>query len=265
VTWHFFGGWCQTTVVKTGATVSLCDGRWTEVLDCDYDEQYCALAGYYRITGDSVMIRHKDIVRRNGQWKDTVYCDEPEGLMYDFAAARGDTLQCRVAYAGNADTETWNVTKFRNAYGADSVDVLEMNFRPYTNFPQVIWSMNWVESVGSSIHPFYSLTCMGDHCEIEQQTTRAWRNDTLIYVHTTFLFSFPCTGWVSNDPLSELKVSVFPNPAQDVVELSLEGLQGPSMAAGLYDIFGKKVRHLSLEQGINRITLDISFSFLPSF
>ncbi|MEZ4688402.1 MAG: T9SS type A sorting domain-containing protein [Bacteroidia bacterium] len=215
--------------------------------------------GYFRLRGDSVMVRPKEIVYRNGQWKDTVRCDRPEGLMYDFSAQLDDTLQCRINYplgSYEASTESWSIGSQQRVFEGVSREVLNMNFRPYTNFPSIIWPMNWTRGIGSDIHPFYSLACMGDHCEIEQQTTRVWLNDTLIYRDTLLRFTLPCNSWVSNDPVEKIGIDLYPNPTKSAVTLRIEGVGESRFSGTVFDVFGKKHKALLLKVGENRISLD---------
>jgi hypothetical protein len=100
VTWNFWGGACQKRIIKNGQPINLCSDTFIEVFDCDENEANCHVLGYYRIQGDSIMIRKSDIFWDGTRWIDTVYCNQSEGLMYDFGRQDSLPLQCQLSYPG---------------------------------------------------------------------------------------------------------------------------------------------------------------------
>lgn len=244
VTWNFWGGTCETRFVKNGDKVPLCSDDYIEVFDCDGAEIDCQLIGYYRIQNDSVMVREIEIFWDGSQWNDSVDCTKAEGLMYDFGAAELAILHCQMNYpTPNADF--WKIDESMVDYAGTLRSTLSMNYLPYATFPDIINNMKWIKGIGSDVHPFYSFSCIGDHCEWEQQITRVTRDGKLIYEDTVLSFSFPCTGWVTtsvaeNLTVDPLKYSISPNPVQDHVRLQpLEERFHHRINVELFDGLGK--------------------------
>ncbi|MFK7971068.1 MAG: T9SS type A sorting domain-containing protein [Bacteroidia bacterium] len=262
VTWNYFTGFCETRFIKNGDLVPLCDNQYIEIFDCDRNESDCRLMGYYRIEGDSVMIRHLELTKRNGVFVDTVKCSRPEGLMYNFAAGIDDTLRCNINHpfgAVEARTDMWSIDERQVDYEGISRKKMNMNYYPYPNFPEeVIFTMNWVEGIGSDVHPFYSLSCIGDNCEQEQQVVRVTRNSQVIYVDTMLRFTVPCRGWITDldfekDPA--ISFTLFPNPAQTKIELSVLSLPQARFNGLLVNNLGKVVGHFKDLQNGSQIPL----------
>ncbi|MEM6264117.1 MAG: T9SS type A sorting domain-containing protein [Bacteroidota bacterium] len=238
VTWNFWGGYCERNLIKTGKEVALCTHDYIEVWDCDQEEQNCQLIGYYRLQGDSVMVRPVKIFRVNNQWVDSVDCSEPEGLMYDFAVPDTTELRCKLNYPGGSTTFR-KISQNRVIYERTPRQTLNMQFAPYPSVPTILSSMQWIEGIGSNIHPFYSLSCIGDHCEQEQQVTRIFQNGNLIFVDTVLKFSFPCRGFVDLEDQSLMTTfDVYPNPATSKVVIAQSAENGPFQVR-LFDAFGK--------------------------
>lgn len=220
VTWNFWGGNCSRSFVKTGEEVDICGLLFTEVYDCYLTQNDCQLIGYYRVEGDSVMVLDLKYSWNGAEWEILPDCDEGERLMYDFNADVGDTLIC-----GINPTETtyfWKVGEDVISYEGIPRRVSQMNFHPYPNIPEAVYNMKWIRNIGSNIHPFYPLSCIGDHCEQEQQLVRVIRDDEVIYLDTVLMFSFPCNNWeTSIDEPKDLRkqIEVFPNPTAEVISL----------------------------------------------
>jgi hypothetical protein len=235
VTWNFWGGQCQKRIIKNGQLQDICEGKYIEIFDCDENEQNCLLLGYYRINGDSVLTRLNYI--------DAVDCSKPFGLTYDFGSIKGEELECAL-------NTTYD--PFQKEFWISDIQLVEyeeverltrfVNFIPFPNAPNVIYHMKWINGIGSNIHPFYSLSCIGDHCEQEQQVTKVIKNGKLIYQDTILDFSYPCNGWVTetNDEIIATKsLSLSPNPANsNIVILSKEN-SNISVKYAIYNIQGE--------------------------
>lgn len=213
VTWYFWGGMCEMKQIRTGTVTTVCDRAYIPVMECDEKGEMCRLTGYYRLQGDSVLIR-TNYAYLNGVM-DTVVCAEPEGLMYDFGVQPGDTLVCQM---NNTFPPTfarfWAVSEEIQDFEGIDRRVVTMHYRPHPSAPEYIRVMRWISGIGSTVHPVYSFACIGDHCEQELKTARVRLNDEIIFSDTTLLF--PCNGWVSptRDPAAErTSWRIFPNPA----------------------------------------------------
>jgi len=242
VTWYFWGGMCALQQIRTGPVTSKCGREYIPLLDCNEKGEMCRLLGYYRLQGDSVLVRTNHGYL-NGVM-DTVVCEEPEGLMYDFGAQPGDTLICQM---NNTFPPTfaqfWAVAEEVQTIEGTDRRVLTMHYRPHPNAPEYIRVMRWISGIGSTVHPVYSFACIGDHCEQELKTVRATLNDEVIFVDTTLLF--PCNGWVSSlgqpDP-NLMDWQVFPNPASGSFTVSGPFFEeGTAADLSLCDALGRTV------------------------
>jgi hypothetical protein len=242
VTWNFWGGQCQKRVIKNGNLKEICEGQYIEIFECNENEENCYLLGYYRINGDSVLTR--PIGYWNGEnYVDSVDCSKPFGLTYNFGANIGDELECALNRSYEpAQKEFWIADIQLVEYEEVDRPTRFVNFIPYPNAPSVIYSMKWINGVGSNIHPFYSLSCIGDHCEQEQQVTKVFRNEVLIYQDTILDFSFPCNGWITktNDEIDATEfISISPNPANRNIRLTSNELSNKSVKYVIYDVQGQ--------------------------
>jgi hypothetical protein len=120
-----------------------------------------------------------------------------------------------------------------------------MDYNPYPNIPAIVYRMRWIEGIGSDVHPFYSFSCIGDHCEQEQQVTKVYRNGELIYQDTVLTFSFPCNGWVGiEDDVAKGLDNYYlaPNPAQGVIFLESKNNDQRPVDVQVFDMKGKLLR-----------------------
>jgi hypothetical protein len=237
VTWNFFGGFCRTNKIKTGVEFTICNKNYIEVLECDANLINCVLIGYYRVVGDSVMVRS------------TTDCSDEEGLMYDFTMLNMDTVIC--AFNWNLDsTKFWKTGEQNINYEGTVRKTFDMNYYPQPNMvlpPIPIYQMNWIAGIGSNVHPFYPFSCIGDHCEQEQQLVRVVENGEVIYLDTALTFSIPCSGWDTTTSTTEIEKSyeemevlIYPNPIKDRVSINIQNfLRNENMHLSVIDVYGK--------------------------
>ena len=258
VTWNFWGGACEVSYVQTGEEVDICGETYTEVLDCYGGLGNCRLIGYYREEGDKVMVRRIDILWNGTDWIDSVDCSVPEGLMFDFTLADNDTVFCQMR-APYEETKFWKLGEENIENEGINRHVFNMGFSPYPNFPEVVYSMRWIEGIGSNIHPFYSFACIGDYCEQEQQLTRVWQNGTLVYLDTVLTFSFPCTEFIDattdNSPAEEDFV-LYPNPTKDKIHIALDHPGANFKIEKIYDILGRVLPYKYIDNENGKLTLN---------
>ncbi len=245
VVWNFFGGVCERRIVVTGDSVALCGKTYVEVLDCNGNEANCYLSGYYRLQNDSVMVRSRVNVWSGNDYTTSADCNQPEGLMYDFFVPTGDSLICQLNSAKPGTTFNFRKLEERIVYYEGiQRQKLTMSFRPYPANPNANYVMLWISGIGSNIHPFYSLSCIGDACEWEQQLTRVYRNGTLIYQDTLLDFSYSCNSWKDPTPIPPLDISdwvLYPNPVADYFTIKSGLPYGETFGLELYDPWGRLV------------------------
>lgn len=259
VTWNFWGGHCQLDYITTGEEVDLCGEVFTPVYNCYLSLDDCSLLGYYRVEGEQVMVRDLQPYWNGTTWVDSVDCDRSERLMYDFSLTEYDTVYCGIQYP-QSQTKFWKTGEAYIEYEVVERKTMDMSYFPYPNFEEVTFDMKWIEGVGSNVHPFYSLTCIGDHCEQEQQLTRVTRDDVVIYLDTILSFSFPCTHWLTDTEhqvSEEVQVSVYPNPASDrlTIDFNRKTNVGNTKII-LYDMLGKELSMEYIDDTKDTISLE---------
>ncbi len=246
VTWFFWGGQCQKKIILNGDKVALCGTEFIEVFDCDENENNCILIGYYRLQNDSVMMRTNQRFWNGTTHIDSVDCSQPEGLMFDFGAPESDTLVCQINSTNPYTlTDFWNVQEQIITYEGIDRQTITMHYRPHPSAPDFLYEMDWIRGIGSTVHPLYSLTCIGDHCEWEQKLTRVFDNGTMIYQDTVLNFSFPCTGWITTSdspPVAKpTNLTLFPNPVGSSFSIKAERVISQKMNLRIFDLLGRVV------------------------
>lgn len=102
-------------------------------------------AGYIRLSNNKVFYRLKE--------KDKDY------LLYNFDLNVNDTVYCGFYLNENYDSDTvkfWVVQIDSLTLEDGKHKRLKMNFNPLKEDSSFIFSMDWIEGVGSTSHPFYS-------------------------------------------------------------------------------------------------------------
>ncbi|MBP7515111.1 MAG: hypothetical protein KA791_11215 [Flavobacteriales bacterium] len=146
------GVWCQTETCAYDATDTLCGSTWSV-----YSWPTFGLdpgIAYVRNEGQRTLLRR------------TTDCLDKEYVIYDFSMEVGDSVYAPM----NMDLIPQDTTLFI-LQDIDTVDVLGVERRRFTllfdpcngNFANA--SMEWIEGIGSTMHPFYSVDCLCDFCE----------------------------------------------------------------------------------------------------
>lgn len=206
VTRSFWTGGCTISTVRTGSAVVICSNTYFPVYECNYYGDNCVNIGYYSISNNSVYVRTG------------LNCNEQDKIMYRFNLPVNDTVLC--GFNRNDITKFWNTQSANIQYEGVSRLTYTMNYFPYPGIapPKPIKQMNWIEGVGSTIHPFYSLGCIGSQCEHEQQVIEAYVNGVITYSNNTVSFNNPCAFWVGNIEEKIVEgVSVYPTLAEELV------------------------------------------------
>lgn len=147
------GNWCETQTFQYSDTVTLCGTSYASLPTGFWTEDTM----YVRNEGPRTLFRIGSI------------CTDKEYLMYDFSLAVGDTV-----YAGlNLPTEIATDTAIFVLASIDTVTIQGVERRRFNmlfdrcNEPGKVpqSSMDWIEGLGSTMHPFYPLACICDFCE----------------------------------------------------------------------------------------------------
>lgn len=235
VVWNFWGGKCEKRILKQGKKIPLCNQNYIEVMDCNSTEKDCYIIGYYRVQNDSVLIRI-------GNSFIPVDCNKPEGLMYDFSAKTGDNLECVINSSYPPLMKNFFVTNTQSIqYESIFRNTQSIDYIPYPNSPEIKYKMKWMEGIGSNVHPFYSFSCIGDHCEQELQLTKVYRDNVLIFQDSIVKFFFPCTGWVGTKTDLEIKtyLTLVPNPTNSSFAIHSDLIIDKPNTVQIFDLSGK--------------------------
>lgn len=266
VTWNFWGGFCESRIFKTGDQVDLCDGAYIEVWNCNNNEENCRKEGYYQVQNDKVYVRRIVLKDVDGELVEAVNCEEPHLLMYDFGSNQNDTLGCLLNYSYDPLLKEFVVNNIsQQEFQGEEREVRKMYFTPFPNNESFVYEMDWITGIGSNVHPFFSFTCFGDHCEIEEQLVKVTLGDKVIYEDSIDFF-YPCEGWISNNNTlpPEEKLIVVPNPAENIV--SIQGISKyDNLTVKIYDVMGAvKLTHHGPEIDVSSLSSGVYFISMQS-
>jgi hypothetical protein len=234
------GASCQKRIIKNGIKKDICEGQYIEIWDCNEYESNCRILGYYRKQGDSVLVRRASLLNN----LPVVDCSLPYGLTYDFGTEIDEHLQCatNMQYLP-FQRDFWTTEIQEKLYEGQLRKTIEVNFRSFADNDSPINDMLWIEGIGSNHHPFYSLVCMGHHCEDDYKITKVFRNNELIFLDTLRSSWIPCryipTG-TKNEFNQQPRLTVYPNPASDFVKIQKEGLSQDPAKLSIFDALGRE-------------------------
>lgn len=208
-----------------GVSATFCGHIYTEVIEDMPEIGYQQSLGYIRIDGPRVYAL-----------LDTS-CAIAPSLIYDFSLEEGQSVDCgynmsayelkentfTVSSTGTVDIPLGNRRYQRMAYSRH----ISLPDSPPT-------SMDWIAGVGSSKHPFYSLSCIGDFCEVEDTLYQLTLNGETAYDIVT----------ASQAPTA-YELSVYPTVFGSTFWIA--GLQGKATAR-LFDSSGRAVFQTQLTQ-----------------
>lgn len=112
-------------------------------------------------------------------------CAEKEYLLYDFSLDLGDTIYVGWEMEGSGEDTTMAIVET-----IDTVEFLGITRRrfsllidrcPMAGDEPVFTTMEWIEGVGSTTHPFYAVICLCDFCETGTVLQCADSSGTLTY------------------------------------------------------------------------------------
>lgn len=158
-------------------------------------------AGYIRLLNDKVYYRLES--------------NSKDFLLYDFDLNVNDTVYCGFYLNETYDLDT---VKFWVA-DIDSIlledgkhKILKMNYSPITETPTSIFSMDWIEGIGSTVHPFYSaFLSVAPGSKKELLCFHLGNNK--IFQNSSYS---DCSLTTSlNDVQKKSKIEIFPNPCLD--------------------------------------------------
>ena len=194
---------CYEYSIELKDTVSICEYQYREFFFCVDDSSECVLAGYYRIQGDSIMIRRV-----------SQECDEPEGLLYDFGMEVGDSVEVVYDYI---DTRFfWKESDTTLIFEGIERKVHVLNYIPHQN-GTFETKMLWIEGIGTLQHPIYSWLCNDVSCEnVAEPALGSSHVDGKRIYSDSLAFCNDVISGISEDT-NEIEISIFPNPVQNTL------------------------------------------------
>jgi hypothetical protein len=221
-------------------------GLYTNTLTYEYDTLFCGhefmktsgnptnLTGYLRVEDKKVFVRKSN------------NCTDKEYLMYDFSLQLNDAVYCGHnildPYTEIDTTLYWVAGKESKTFFGVERKVLNMKY--YVNGPGTpIRTVNWIEGIGSTDHPFFSLVCLIDYCESLYTLLCYDSSGTQLYQHPDFT---TCNTNVGIEEQSNiLSVIIQPNPFSQHTTIKIEHADSEIIKIQIYSIAGLKLYDFS--------------------
>lgn len=156
--------------------------------------------------------------------------------MYDFTAKLGDTVYCGYDIYFQSVTIPFVVedTALMNFEG-EPRKVLRVNYQ--TCFPNDHWfTMTWIEGIGSTIHPCYSLISTCGITETDYELACYFEDAQLKFMDST---RTDCESVGIEEQEKKACVNVYPNPVIRVLNISSQGLANKKVGIEVYSASGK--------------------------
>ncbi len=211
----------------------------------EYDTTYCGYNYSKIITNNPNPYEYNAYIRVDSQkvyLRKNNICSDKEYLLYDFSLNVGDTAICGIQlnyFTIDGDTSKFWVNEIDtvNYFGKDRKR-LKMSYYLFS----YIYSMNWIEGIGSDISPFYSLACLWDGCEssysllcYDSSGIQLFQNPFFLTCDTTI------TGIKDFNIKDQIKESIYPNPFQETINVEFEIKDKGLVILEIYSIIGKKL------------------------
>jgi|WetSurMetagenome_2_1015567.scaffolds.fasta_scaffold168377_2 hypothetical protein len=230
----------------------------TSTYEYEYDTSFCGntyskvhLSGY--LTSGIGFVRSDSVrayCRKNSN------CSEKEYLMYDYSMNIGDSV-----YTGNnlmmfpvsTDTAKFVLISIDTViYFGKERRVFHLLFSSDVGSPSR--AMNWIEGIGSTTHPFYSMTCLDDGCEQSFRLLCYDSAGTQLYQDTVYNtcdtnYSIGIVGHTAQNI-----ISILPNPFSNSIAITAEN--ETIFQIDIYSIIGESVYSY---KGINKQNFKIEF------
>lgn len=110
--------------------------------------------GYYRNEGQKTYVRS------------STDCGIPERLMYDYGLSVGDSTYVGSYWGDTALAVLVSIDTIQTTGGSRRRFNLLIDYCPVPESEPFLFPMTWIDGIGSTAHPFYSLICICDFCEI---------------------------------------------------------------------------------------------------
>ena len=196
------------------------------------------LIGAYR--KDSLKVYYLDFSIDEGPtWRDD--CDSSECLLYDFGMQVGDSIfQVRLDSLDHYLTVTQ----------IDTISINGENLKKWTLSSSIdhLFDMVWIEGIGSLLpifqyYPFF-----------ESGTSLLCFYEGNVFYEVVFDFLF-CLRLGSEELINNLKVELYPNPAQNEVNIRFLSFHAGQKELVLYNNLGQKLKSINTDK--NEVQIDL--------
>ena len=218
----------------------ICNTEWYSY---EKDTIMCGYT-YYKVSSSSVNIEgylridnERVFIKKNNN------CNDVEYLIYDFSLYVGDTVYCGIQ-TGTLDSAEFWVTDIDSIYINNSFRKrIKLNYYEVPPPYPLVRGMNWIEGIGSDIHPYYPLVYFYQPSETSYKLlcydsldNTIYQNNSFNTCDTSFILSY---GNILN---SQDYISVFPNPFVKEFTIKLNLKNTGNISIDIFDSLSKKIK-----------------------
>lgn len=187
-----------------------------------------------------------------------------ENLLFKSDLKIGDTLDI-----GGIETLTIGIVQVESV---DSVSILDGSSRKRYNFNRISqlqdnpsvadtsYAFSWIEGIGNTKCPFKSVRDCAFRTHVGETLLCYEGQKTLQYMNSLYSTCYINNIRTSTSSVTNLsqQIIVYPNPAQDYIQLEFPTLTNNNTEIIVYDVIGKKVRQeiIPLHARDHRINID---------
>jgi hypothetical protein len=196
------------------------------------------LIGAYR--KDSLKVYYLDFSIDEGPtWRDD--CDSSECLLYDFGMQVGDSIfQVRLD----------SLDHFLTVTQIDTISINGENLKKWTLSSSIdpLFDMVWIEGIGSLLPIFQYFPFF------ESGTSLLCFYEGNVFYEVVFDFLF-CLRLGSEELINNLKVELYPNPAQNEVNIRFLSFHAGQKELVLYNNLSQKLKSINTDK--NEVQIDL--------
>jgi hypothetical protein len=234
---------CNTNTFCYKYDTIFCGKIYSKAIQTDYPDHSF---GYYRTDSLSTYLRN------------STNCLDKEYLIYDFSMNVGDTVFTGYQIGIILPDTTQFVLNSIDTIIIDGVRRkifhLFFNEAPGTGPPFAFIPMVWIEGIGSTTHPFYSMACLPDFCEMSFNLLCYDSSGTELYADTTFNTCDTSYSTAINEFTEKNEIGILPNPFSNSIAITAEN--ETIFQIDIYSILGESVYSY---KGINKQNFKIEF------
>jgi hypothetical protein len=228
---------------------------YTDFYSYSYDTTFC---GHTYSVVDSLDAVSQGYFRSDSlrtYYRKSTNCADKEYLIYDYSVSVGDTIWVGNSSGAQPDTTQFLVdtVEFVN-YSGVMRKRIKLLYNPCFSSPvdPLGQPMYWIQGIGSDVHPFYSLFCLCDGCEVIYTTLCYDSSSVELYKNSLFDTCDTIIPGGVDDLNGNPQISVFPNPTSDIVHISISNSHKSNGI--IYSYTGQVIQQFNMQ---NSIALDV--------